>query len=177
MSEVTALDAHQAWITAEKIKRIADRLIGLGPFSIGLDGMLAVVPVAGTLFSFGAGVWLVAEGFRARASAFTLVRMSLYVGLRTLFSIVPIEGWLADIFFRGHMMAANALQKDIAARFGEPPREQVRAARRNPFGARHEAASPNPIPVLARAAAAQATRRWRAQPWLATRSGEPASRS
>ena len=53
-------EAHRAWITAEKIKRIADRLVGLGPFSVGLDGLLAGVPIAGTVFSLGAGLMLLA---------------------------------------------------------------------------------------------------------------------
>ena len=130
---ITAEDAHRAWLKAEKIKRIADRLVGLGPFSIGLDGLLAPVPLAGTLFSLGAGLWLLTEGVKARASTFTLARMLFYVGFRTLASIVPLEGWLVDVLFRGHMMAARALQKDIARRFGEPSRVAVEAARRRPF--------------------------------------------
>jgi hypothetical protein len=142
MAAITADEAHRAWITAEKIKRVADRLVGLGPFSIGLDGLLACVPVAGTLFSLGAGVRLVAEGVRAQASAFTLARMSAYVGFRTLVSVVPLEGWLVDILFRGHMMAARALQKDIARRFGEPPAAAIAAARRRPFAPRAALAGP-----------------------------------
>ena len=133
---LTAEQAHRIWLTAEKIKRVADRLVGLGPFSVGLDGLLAPVPLAGTLFSLAAGAWLVREGFRARASAATLARMSFYVGFRTLASIVPIEGWLVDILFRGHMMAARALQKDIARRFGEPSRAAILEARRKPFSPR-----------------------------------------
>lgn len=142
MAEITQQDAHRVWITAEKIKRAADRLVGLGPFSIGLDGLLAFVPVAGTLFSLGAGVWLLSEGVGARASAFTLLRMGVYVGFRTLVSIVPLEGWLVDVLFRGHMMAANALQKDIARRFGQPPAEAIADARRRPFAPRAVAGRP-----------------------------------
>ena len=125
--------AHAAWITAERIKRVADRLIGLGPFSVGLDGALAFLPIVGTVFSLAAGAWLLREGFRVRASSFTLARMGFYVGLRTAASIVPIEGWLVDFFFRGHMFAANALQRDIAARFGAPDPAWIDDARRRPF--------------------------------------------
>ena len=127
-------DAHRIWITAEKIKRVSDGLLQLGPFSVGVDGLLAFVPVAGTAFSLAAGAWLILEALRARASVFTLARMCAYLGLRTLVSVIPLEGWLADFLFRGHMFAANALQRDIAARFGEPARAAVEAARRNPFG-------------------------------------------
>jgi len=132
-TQIGADDAHRAWLAAERIKRVADRLVGLGPFSIGLDGLLAPVPLAGTAFSLLAGLWLVVLGVRARASRFTLARMIFYVGFRTLVSIVPLEGWLVDILFRGHMLAANALQRDIAARFGKPPADAIAAARRHPF--------------------------------------------
>ena len=133
---LTAEQAHRIWLTAEKIKRVADRLVGIGPFSIGLDGLLAPVPVAGTLFCFGAGVWLIAGGVKAGASPFTLARMVLYIAIRTISSAIPVEGWFVDIFFRAHMLAANALQRDIARRFGEPSRAAVLGARRRPFASR-----------------------------------------
>jgi len=142
LAPVTCDDAHRAWLRAERIKRIADRLAGLGPFSIGLDGLLAPVPLAGTMFSLGAGVWLLIEAIRSRVSPFTLARMLFYVGFRTAASIVPLEGWLVDVLFRGHMMAARALQKDIARRFGEPPPAAVLAVQRRPFAARNQGWAP-----------------------------------
>jgi hypothetical protein len=139
---ITCDDAHRAWLAAERIKRVADRLVGLGPFSIGLDGLLAPVPLAGTVFSLVAGVWLLSVALRARASGFTLARMAFYVGFRTVASVVPLEGWLVDVLFRGHMMAARALQKDIARRFGEPSRDAVLDARRRPFAMRSPVSEP-----------------------------------
>jgi len=133
MREIDAVEAHLVWLKAEQVKRIADRLVGLGPFSVGLDGLLAAVPIAGTLFSLGAGLWLMALGLKARASWYTLARMGFYVGFRTLASIVPLEGWLVDFLFRGHMHAANALQKDLGRRFGAPAADAVRDVRRRPF--------------------------------------------
>ena len=139
---ITPQDAHRTWITAEKIKRVSDRLIGLGPFSVGLDGLLAWVPVAGTVYSLAAGVWLLAEAARIRASRWTMTRMTLYLGFRTLASVVPLEGWLVDFLFRGHMMAADALQKDIARRYGAPSRDAVAEGRRRPFNLRTPFARP-----------------------------------
>jgi hypothetical protein len=136
MHDITTADAHRVWITAEKIKRVSDGLVKLGAFSVGIDGLLAWVPGLGTAYSLGAGIWLLAEATRVRASAWTLARMGFYVGIRTISSIVPIEGWLVDFFFRGHLFAANALQHDIAVRFGEPPAELIAEARRRPFSFR-----------------------------------------
>jgi hypothetical protein len=110
--------AHSAWRAAERIKRLSDRLIGIGPAGIGLDGVLAWVPVAGTLYSAGAGGLLLFHAVVARASVPTLTRMAGYLVLDTVTSTQPIVGWAVDTLFPGHLLAARALQKDIEARHG-----------------------------------------------------------
>ena len=60
--------AHNAWRTAERVKRLSDRLIGIGPFGIGLDGVLAWAPVIGPFYSVAAGGLLVFHGVRAGAT-------------------------------------------------------------------------------------------------------------
>ena len=47
--------AHRAWRNAERIKKLSDNLIKVGPWGLGLDGVLAWVPVAGTVYSLGTG--------------------------------------------------------------------------------------------------------------------------
>lgn len=59
--------------------------------------------------------------------------MVLYIAIRTISSVIPIDGWFVDVFFRAHMMAANALQADIAARFGEPAPTLVHRVRKQPI--------------------------------------------
>lgn len=118
--EPTRERAHAAWRNAERIKRLSDDLIKIGSWGIGLDGVLAWVPVAGTIYSLGSGGLLLYEGVQARATAWTLTRMASYMLINSAMSDVPLIGWAADTLFRGQLMAANALQKDIAARFGEP---------------------------------------------------------
>ncbi|HWA63107.1 MAG TPA: DUF4112 domain-containing protein [Caulobacteraceae bacterium] len=125
--------AHEAWLRAERIKQVSDRLVALGPFGVGLDGLLAFVPVAGGLYSLAAGGWLLFEGVKARAHPWTLLRMAAYVGFNTASAEVPIIGQTFDFFFRGHLMAANALQKDLARRHGAPDAAAIEDARRRPF--------------------------------------------
>jgi hypothetical protein len=127
--------AHRAWLTAEKIKQVSDRLIPLGPWGIGLDGLLAFVPVVGGAYSLTAGLWLIVEALRARADLWTLTRMTIYVSLRTVSAEIPLVGQTFDVAFRGHLMAAEALQKDIARRHGAPSPEAIAEARRRPFSA------------------------------------------
>jgi hypothetical protein len=112
--------AHRAWRNAQRIKRLSDDLIKIGPWGIGLDGALAWVPMAGTAYSLGTGGLLLYEALRAQASAWTMTRMAGYMLFNSALSDIPIIGWAADTLFRGQLMAANALQKDIEARFGAP---------------------------------------------------------
>lgn len=112
--------AHQAWRHAETIKRLSDRLIGIGPFGLGLDGVLAWVPGVGPLYSVGAGGLLIYHAMAAGASMATLARMLAYVAMDTATDAVPVAGWAVDTLFPGHLMAAKALQKDIESRHGLP---------------------------------------------------------
>ena len=116
--EITRERAHRAWINAQRIKRLSDNLISIGPWGLGLDGVLAWVPGANTIYSVGAGALLIYEGFNAGAAPATLIRMGLYLILNSALTEIPVVGWAMDTLFRGHLMAARALQKDIARRFG-----------------------------------------------------------
>lgn len=115
--------AHIAWRRAERIKRLSDRVIGFGPWGVGVDGVLAWVPVAGTVYSVGAAALLLNEAVRAGASRGTLIRMAAYLGLDSVSSGVPVLGWAVDTLFTGHAFAARALQRDIERRHGRPVEE------------------------------------------------------
>jgi len=112
--------AHVAWRRADRIRQLSDRIVGVGPWGLGVDGVLAWVPVAGTLYSVGAAGILLNEAYRAGASGKTLIRMAAYLGLDSVSSGVPFIGWAIDTLFTGHAFAARALQKDIERRYGRP---------------------------------------------------------
>jgi hypothetical protein len=113
VDRTTVLGIHRQ---VDRLRKYSDRVIGIGPFGVGLDGVLAWVPVAGTVYSAGAGAWLIAQAVRAGASPFTIARMVGYLGLDTVSSATPIAGQLVDFLFPGHLMAARALLKDIERR-------------------------------------------------------------
>lgn len=112
--------AHRAWRRAETIKLLSDRVVGIGPFGLGLDGVLAWIPGANLVYGLGAGGLLLFEASRSSASALTLAKMAGFLLLDNAASSVPILGWAADTLFPGHLLAAKALQKDIEARHGVP---------------------------------------------------------
>jgi len=110
--------AHQAWRRADRIKRLSDGLVGVEPFKLGIDGVLAWVPVAGTIYSVGAGALLISEALQAGARRGTIARMGAYLATDSVSSSIPILGWAVDTLFPGHAMAARALQRDIEKRHG-----------------------------------------------------------
>lgn len=116
--DVTRERAHRAWRSAERIKRLSDKLVSVGPVGLGLDGVLAWVPGANLFYSVGAGGLLIYEAVGAGAKGATVARMAAYLIADSAMSEVPFLGWAMDTLFPGHLLAAGALQKDIETRHG-----------------------------------------------------------
>jgi hypothetical protein len=117
MAKRSFADIEKIWSNVEGIKKLSDRVVGVGPFGVGLDGLLTWVPVVGTVYSVGAGGWLLIQAVRAKASPATVLRMIAYLGIDSTTTavgeVVPLAPDVVDFFFPGHLMAAKALQKDI----------------------------------------------------------------
>ncbi|MDO1558415.1 DUF4112 domain-containing protein [Brevundimonas sp. 2R-24] len=106
-------ELEAVWKNLEGVKRMSDRVVGVGPFGIGLDGLLTWVPWAGDLYTVGMGGWLLTQSVRAKAAPATVLRMAAYLAADTATAVVPFLGAVVDTLFPGHLMAAKALQKDI----------------------------------------------------------------
>lgn len=117
MAKRSFADIEKIWSNVEGIKKLSDRAVGFGPFGVGLDGLLTWIPVVGTVYSVGAGGWLLLQALRAKASPGTILRMVGYLGIDSATTVVgeavPFAPDVVDFFFPGHLMAAKALQKDI----------------------------------------------------------------
>jgi hypothetical protein len=113
-------DLHNIRLGVERIRGLADRLVGLGPFGVGLDGILSLVPVPliGTIFSGAAAFALMVLAVRARASPGVLIHMLVLLTIDTLLDLPagtplgPFSG-IADTLFTGHKWAANLLLKHM----------------------------------------------------------------
>jgi hypothetical protein len=113
----TLAEVESARRGIDRVSHLSDSIVKIGPFGLGVDGVLAWVPIVGTVYSAVAGVVLVGLGWRARVSfsslmsAITLLttRTAVTAAGETLF--LPTE-LLVD-FFRAHKWAADALIKSI----------------------------------------------------------------
>ncbi len=113
MAVRTIADIERIWSNVEGVKKLSDRVIGIGPFGLGLDALLTWVPVVGTVYTVGTGGWLMLQAVRAKAAPATLAKMAAYMAVDTATGTVPLAGDLVDTFFPGQLLAAKALQKDI----------------------------------------------------------------
>jgi hypothetical protein len=113
MAKRSVGDIEKIWSNVEGVKKLSDRVVGLGPFGIGMDGLLTWVPFVGDAYTVGAGGWLMIQAVRARASAATVARMAAYLLSDTATAAVPFAGAVVDTLFPAHLLAARALQKDI----------------------------------------------------------------
>lgn len=119
MPRRTIGDIEKIWTNVESIKKLSDRVIGIGPFGVGMDGLLTWIPLVGSAYTIGAAGWLMIQAVRAKATPGTLVQMAGYLGLDSVTTAVGEVPFLdfvpsvVDVLFPGHLMAAKALQKDI----------------------------------------------------------------
>lgn len=113
MARRSLRDIEKIWSNVEGVKRLSDRAVAIGPFGFGMDALLTWVPVVGTIYTVGAGAWLMIQAGRAKASPTTLVKMLAFLGIDTATGSVPLFGDVVDTLFPGHLMAAKTLQHEI----------------------------------------------------------------
>jgi len=112
----------------ELVGRLSDSLVRLGPFSLGVDGVLSWIPGLGEIYSLGAGGFILAQGVRAEVPKSVLARCALILAIRTLGDAVPFAGPLFADAFTAHKWAAKMVVRAIDEKLGEAPRAPRPAA-------------------------------------------------
>ena len=129
MAKRTIRDIEKVWSRVQGVRRLSDRVIRIGPWGIGLDGLLTWIPLVGAAYSIGAGGLLLVSAFQAKASPSTLAKMAVYLTTDVVTGEVPVVGDVVDFFFVGHQFAGRALQKDIeSTHWVEANEREARAA-------------------------------------------------
>jgi hypothetical protein len=107
----------------EAIARLLDskwRVPGTG-IRFGADAVLNLLPGIGLLASKGVSAYLILEARRLGVPTGTLLRMVGNVGLDALISVVPLAGWVGDVFYRANLRNVALLREHLDRR-GRPPR-------------------------------------------------------
>jgi len=121
-AELRQIRDSVAWVG-----RLSDSLVKVGPFSLGVDGVLSWIPGVGEIYSTLAGVFIVVQGARAGVPVPTLVTATALLSCRTLVSGLPIAGAAFADVFTAHRWAAAMIVKAIDRRLATGASDDVAA--------------------------------------------------
>jgi hypothetical protein len=114
-------DLEAIRLSVLKVGALSDALFHLGPFSIGLDGILDWVPGVGEFYSLAAGGFLLVQGVRAKVGAGTLIVAATLMGARAVITAVPLAGPLAADLLTTHKWSAKLIARAIERRMAQGP--------------------------------------------------------
>lgn len=113
MRAKTELDIHNIKANIEQARRTSDKIVGIGPFGIGLDGILTIIPGIGELYTIGASAYLLTQGVKARVSGITLMQCGALFMTDLLVGTVPVAGDMMDVLLCSHLWAGWLLKRSI----------------------------------------------------------------
>jgi hypothetical protein len=119
MTRPTPPDLQAIRDSVALVGRLSDSIVRLGPFSIGIDGVLSWIPGVGEIYGVAAGGFMLIQGARAGVPPHILALCLLLMGLRTAADTVPIAGAVFSDIFTAHKWSARmivaAIDRKLAA--------------------------------------------------------------
>lgn len=89
---------------------------GLPGRRVGVDGLLAIVPVAGDVAGIALALVIVLVGVGAGVSFPTVLRMLLHVGVEALVGLIPFVGTVFNMAFKANNRNVALIEADLADR-------------------------------------------------------------
>lgn len=83
---------------------------------VGVDGLIAVVPVVGDAVGVAMSIAVVLAGVAAGVSIPTVLRMLLNVGVEALVGLIPFGGAVFDMVFKANIRNVVLMERDLADR-------------------------------------------------------------
>jgi hypothetical protein len=108
--------------SVELVGRLSDGLIRIGPWGLGIDGVLAWFPVVGEIYNVLAGGFILIQGARARVPLHILLASSALLVSRMGLDAVPLGGPLVADLFIAHKWSAKLVAGAIDKKLAKRPR-------------------------------------------------------
>ena len=106
----------------EQIAWLMDRSIPIGPYRIGLDGIIGLLPGGGDFIGTPLSGVIVVRAFQAGLPKSAIARMMTNIGIDAVFGAVPILGDLFDFAFKANVRNLEIF-RTATARRREPLRD------------------------------------------------------
>jgi hypothetical protein len=110
------------------VRRLAwlmDSAIRIGPWSIGLDGLLGLVPGIGDAAGAVISMLIVAQAVRAGIPRVAVARMLANIAFDTLAGTIPVAGDLFDFAYKANLKNLRIYEDSLTARRGATARHWV----------------------------------------------------
>lgn len=98
-----------------ELERIMDRWLSVGPLSVGLDGILGLIPGFGDLASGLISAYIIARASRDGVPRAALARMMTNVAIDTLLGSIPFIGDLFDFLYKANTKNLKIYREALAA--------------------------------------------------------------
>ncbi len=99
--------------SVELVGRLSDRLIPIGPWGIGIDGLLSWIPGVGEIYSALAGGFILVQAARAKVPLHILLTAAALLASRTAITAIPLGGPVVSDVFLAHRWSARLVVKAI----------------------------------------------------------------
>jgi hypothetical protein len=122
----TALRAAETRARLDALARFLDSAIRVPGINIrfGADALLNAIPGVGTLTSKSMSAYLIWEARRLGVPMSTLLRMVGNVGVDFVISVIPLVGWVGDVFYRSNLCNMDLLRRHLDTAHLMPTRSQ-----------------------------------------------------
>ena len=99
--------------SVERVGRLSDSLVKLGPLSLGVDGILSWIPGDGEIYSAAAAGFIQVQAARARVPVHVWLGCAALLAGRTAITAVPLLGPAAADLFIAHKWSAQMVIRAI----------------------------------------------------------------
>ena len=117
MREMRRWEARQEMVREdpwmERIAWIMDESIRLGPWSIGLDGIIGLIPGVGDMAGTIVSTLLIARAVHQGVSRVAVIRMLANVGIDALVGSIPLIGDLFDFAYKANVRNLEIYRQSI----------------------------------------------------------------
>jgi hypothetical protein len=107
------LPARDPWI--EHLAYLMDGAIPIGPWSIGLDPLLGLVPGIGDLIGAAISMLIVVRAVQAGIPRIAVARMMTNIAIDTLIGAIPVAGDAFDFAFKANLKNLRIYEQSLNA--------------------------------------------------------------
>jgi|SRR5687768_680092 hypothetical protein len=101
-------------LLAEQLAWLMDRCIKVGPWSIGLDGILGLIPGIGDVTSGAFSGLIILRAIQNGVPKVAILRMLVNVAIDSILGVVPVVGDLFDFAFKANVKNVEIYRQSLS---------------------------------------------------------------